>query len=346
MELKVAFLPVYRNPYQHLLTAELQSLGLRVEHLQAMPSAWWLLAERHRVPILHLHWLYGLYIRHVLTPIRLTAFLFRFFLARRLGYKIVWTVHNILPHRQLFPPVHRLVRRVVMTHADAVITHCEYGRREILRRFPSDVPVHVVPHGNYVGVHPVTMTKDQARNSLEIGDGCFVYALLGNISAYKGIENFVEVFQANAGQGDVALIAGRNRAPALTAHLESLAATDSRIRLFAGFVPDEEMQRYLLTADVAVFSFRQVLTSGSVILAMSYGLPVIAPALGCLPELVTPLAGLLYDPDDPTALGRALCAIKEKDTTEMGAEAQRTADSLRWADIARQTAAIYRDCMR
>jgi glycosyltransferase involved in cell wall biosynthesis len=283
--------------------------------------------------------------RHILTPIRLAAFLFRFFLAKRLGYKIVWTVHNILPHRQLILPLHRLVRRVVMAHADAVIAHCEYGRREILRLFPSNVPVHVVPHGNYAGVHPITMTKEQARNSLEIEDERFVYALLGNISAYKGIENFVEAFQANTSQEDVALIAGRNRAPALTEHLESLAATDSRIRVYAGFIPDDEMQRYLLAADVAVFSFREVLTSGSVILAMSYGLPIVAPALGCLPELVTPLAGLLYDPDDPTALGRVLCSIKEKNQTEMGAEARRIANSLRWADIARQTATIYRDCV-
>jgi glycosyltransferase involved in cell wall biosynthesis len=338
-------LPVYQNPYQHLLTAELEKLGVHVEHLDGMPPAAWLLRNRGRVRVLHLHWLYGLYMKHLLTPARLLAFLARFGLAQRLGYRFVWTVHNILPHRQPFPPMHRLVRRLVMRRASAVIAHCEYGRREILRRFPREKPVHVVPHGNYAGVHPVTVTRAEARAALGIEPRRFVYALLGNISAYKGIESFVASFQAGAGPDDVALVAGRNRAPALVERLEALAAADPRLRVHPGFISDDEMQRFLRAADVAVFCFREVLTSGSVILAMTYGLPVVAPARGCLPELVTPDAGLLYDPDDPAALGRALRRIKELDVLQMGVEAQRIADTLRWEDIALQTAAIYQECL-
>ena len=343
MDLTVAFLPVYHNPYQHLLTAELEKLGVHVEHLAGMPPAAWLLRNRGRVQVLHLHWLYGLYMQRLLTPARALAFLARFELARRLGYRYVWTVHNILPHRQPFPPLHRHVRRLVMRRASAVITHCEYGRREILHLFPSDVPVHVVPHGNYAGVHPETGTPDEARAGLDIAPGSFVYALLGNISPYKGVESFVAAFQAGAAPDDVALIAGRNRAPALVERLESMASADTRLRVRAGFVPDDEMGRYLRAADVAVFCFRQVLTSGSVILAMTYGLPVIAPARGCLPELVTPAAGLLYDPDDEAALGRALGHIKALNTARMGAEARRIAAGLRWDDVARRTAEIYRE---
>ncbi|MGD8792451.1 MAG: glycosyltransferase family 4 protein [Anaerolineae bacterium] len=341
----VAFLPVYQNPYQHLLTAELEKQGVHVEHLAGMPPAAWLIRHRDRVPLLHLHWLYGLYMEHLLTPLRLAAFLARFYLARRLGYRFVWTVHNLLPHRQPFPPLHRLVRRLVMDQASAVITHCEYGRREILRLFPSQVPVHVVPHGNYAGVHPLTVSRAEARARLEIEPQQFVYALLGNISAYKGVESFVESFQSSAGPDAVALIAGRNRAPALVDHLQDLAAGDARLQLHAGFIPDDEMQHYLRAADVAIFCFREVLTSGSVILAMTYGLPVIAPERGCLPELVTPDAGLLYDPDDPAALGSTLCRIRSLDTAEMGREAGRIAAAMRWQDVARQTAAIYRDCI-
>lgn len=345
MDLAVAHLPVYQNPYQHLLTAELEKLGVHVEHLAAMPSAAWLVRNRKRVQLLHLHWLYGLYMRHLLTPFRLSTFVARFHLARRLGYRFVWTVHNLLPHRQPFPPMHRLARRLVMRHASAVIAHCEYGRREILRLFPTEAPVHVVPHGNYAGIYTGEMTRAEARAELGIAPGNYVYALLGNIAPYKGIESFVEAFQTSAGPCDLALIAGRNRAPALVARLETLAAADRRLQIRAGFVPDDEMERYLRAADVAVFGFRQVLTSGSVILAMTYGLPVIAPERGCLPELVTPAAGLLYDPDDPEALGRVLHRIKGLDTVQMGIEAERIATALRWDGIARQTVTIYRECL-
>jgi glycosyltransferase involved in cell wall biosynthesis len=78
---------------------------------------------------------------------------------------------------------------------------------------------------------------------------------------------------------------------------------------------------------------------------MTYGLPVIAPALGCLPELVTPEAGILYDPAASDALVSALRRIKTMDTVQMGQAAQRITDALRWEDIAQQTAAIYRECL-
>lgn len=343
--LTVAFLPVYHNPYQHLLTAALQENGVQVEHLDGTPSAAWLLRERQRVQVLHLHWLYGLYMRRLLTPIRLLGFLSRFWLAQRLGYKIVWTVHNILPHRQPFPPVHRMVRRLVMKRADAVIAHCEYGRSEIMRHFPREKPVHIVPIGSYIEVYQATVTRSDARRHLDLTSEQFVYLFLGNITDNKGLDEFVRVFQDQATLTDVALIAGRNRNAALVQRLEAKAASDTRFRVRAGFIPNDEIPFFLGAADVMIAPFQKILTSSSVMVGMSYGLPVIVPNLGCLPELVTAEAGIVYEANDPVALGCALRQIKDMDTVKMGEEAQKITDALRWEDIARQTTAIYWDCL-
>ncbi len=221
--LTVAFLPVYQNPYQHLLTAALRKVGIQVDHLSGMPSVGWLRRNQGRIQVLHLHWLYGLYMYRYLTPLTWPRFLARFALACRLGYRIVWTAHNILPHRMPFPPIHLAVRRIVMAQADAVIVHCEYGRRELLRRFPRQGPVYVVPHGNYAGVHTVSVTRDAARATIGIEPHRFVYLMLGNISPYKGIERFLEVFQAQGGPDDFVLIAGRNRFPRLVRRLQRYA---------------------------------------------------------------------------------------------------------------------------
>ena len=105
------------------------------------------------------------------------------------------------------------------------------------------------------------------------------------------------------------------------------------------------MQYLLWAFYITLFCFREVLTSGFVILAMSLGLPSIARAQGCLPELVTPEAGILYDPADSGVLGNALRAIKRRDTARMGVEAKRIASSYRWDEIARRTTAVYRDCL-
>ena len=66
------------------------------------------------------------------------------------------------------------------------------------------------------------------------------------------------------------------------------------------------MQMYLRAADAVVLPYKDVLTSGSAILAMTFGQPVIAPAIGCLPESLGAEGTILYDPSTPDGLERAL----------------------------------------
>lgn len=338
----VAFLPVYHNPYQHLLSAALRESGIDVTYLQEMPTFGWLRSKRDDIQVLHLHWLYGLYMARLWTPVRYGLFLARYHYARRLGYGIVWTAHNILPHRMPFPPLHYYVRRLFMETADGVVAHCQYGRAELLRRFPRQKPIYVIPHGNYDGVHPITMSRQEAREQLQIEAERFVYLFLGNLSVYKGIDRFIDAFLEVAGPRDVALVAGRNRAASDVERLLAVAGADERFRVYPGFIPEDVMQRYLLAGDVMVFAFDQILTSGSVILGMTHGLPIIAPALGCLPELVSPDAGILYDPRENSSLGSAMRAIRERNTVEMGRRARAIAAELDWRVIGQQTAEIYR----
>jgi glycosyltransferase involved in cell wall biosynthesis len=343
--MNVAFLPVYPNPYQRLLRDALEPRGVAVEFLEQLPTSEWLRLRRGQVDILHYHWLYGLYMARWRTPLQVAAFLTRFRLARHLGYRVVWTAHNILPHRAPLPPLHVAIRRMMMREADAVIAHCEAGRAALLRRFPRKGPVHVVPIGHYKGIYPVTMSRAEARAALGVASSQFVYLALGNIAAYKGLERFVVAFRQVAGDHDVALIAGRNRDAALVEKLQRLSVADPRIGLHAAYIPDEAMQQYLLAADVMVAPFEHILTSSSVIVGLSYGLPVIAPDLGCLPELVKSGAGIIYGANDGEALARALQEIKRCDLGPMRAAAQAVADGLGWEAIGRQTAAIYRSLM-
>lgn len=343
--MNVAFLPVYPNPYQRLLRDALKAHGVTVEFLEQLPTEEWLHKRQGQIDLLHYHWLYGLYMARYRTPLQFAAFLSSFRLARRLGYRVVWTAHNILPHRAFLRPLHIAVRRLIMDKADAVIAHCEAGRHELLRRFPRRGPIHIVPIGHYRDVYPITMSRDEAREALRLDSSRFVYLALGNIAAYKGLERFVLAFHQVAEKEDIALIAGRNRDSTLVTKLQEHSAADSRIRLQASFIPDEEMQKYLLAADVMVAPFEHILTSSSVIVGLSYGLPVIVPDLGCLPELVRSDAGIVYKANNTEALGLALERIKQRDLSVMKAAALSVADGLGWEEIGRQTASIYKACI-
>ena len=88
------------------------------------------------------------------------------------------------------------------------------------------------------------------------------------------------------------------------------------------FFPNEELQLLFNAADVGVFPFADVLTSGSVITALSFGIPVIVPDIGCLPEVALPQAGIVYDHDDADGLRRAMLEIQEAGHPRLEASCQ------------------------
>jgi glycosyltransferase involved in cell wall biosynthesis len=339
--MKVAFLPVYANPYQRLLAGGVARAGVAVAMLPGLPSAAWLRANRATTDVLHFHWLYGLYMAHWRTPWQAAAFLRRFRLARELGYRVVWTAHNVVPHRAAgLGPLHAHVRRLVMAEADAVIVHCQAGRRALLERFPRRGPTVVIPIGSYAGLYPGAADRATARARLGLSGAAFVTLTLGNIAAYKGLERFAAVFSATAAPDDVALIAGRDRDAGVVRRLRRAAAADGRIRLHAGYVPDDEVHLYLAAADALVAPFERILTSSSVVVGLSYGLPMVAPDLGCMAEQIG-AAGVVYPPGDE-GLAQALAAIKRADRTQMSAAARAIAAGLSWDDIGQRTAEVYR----
>ena len=104
------------------------------------------------------------------------------------------------------------------------------------------------------------------------------------------------------------------------------------------------MIQYLRATDVFVAPFKSVLTSGSVILAMSYGLPCIVPRLGCLPETLSHQEELIYKANDVSDLYSKLNHVvnNQSRVSEWGDQNRRTAESdLDWNRIGKATANAY-----
>jgi len=82
---------------------------------------------------------------------------------------------------------------------------------------------------------------------------------------------------------------------------------EGRILLRADFIPDEETEVYFKAADIAVLPYRHIYQSGVLFLAHSFGLPVIAAAVGSLKdEIVEGTTGFLFTPEDPADLAKAI----------------------------------------
>ena len=334
------------NPYGPLLARALEVWDIHLDLGDYAFERDWLEDSRKAYDVLHMNWLHYFYRREDLeTTLRCyTRFAENLTLARSLGYRVVWTIHNLYPHERPFPEVDRLARLLVCRLADAVIAHCEYAAGLARRLFFRAEGLHVIPHGNFIDAFPNTISRQEARRRLGIHEGAFVYLYFGNARTYKGIEGLIEAF-GRAGGADAVLVLMMRRSFDI-AYADGLAAQaerDGRVRVFTSpFFPNEDFQIYLNAADVAVFPFAEVLTSGSAIAALSFGKPVVLPALGCLPELIDDTMGILYDPKHPQGLARALAEVRERDVEAAGRAALARARQLDWDGIAARIAEVYR----
>lgn len=335
------------NPYWPRLQGELEALGVEFEtsHASTWTARRWLLEHRHSVDVLHFHFIQPQYMgageRASLR--RLLKFTSDLLLARLLGYRIVWTVHDLMPTWPKEPAwVEQLARYVIAWLAHDVLVHCQEARRLVRQAFHRSRRVHVLPLPSYADAHPNEITQAEARTRLGIPHDRQVIGFIGGIRPNKGLEDLIAAFQSASTTETLLLIAGRPWPPeSYVDEVFQLAKADHRIRVWAKEISDEEMQVYLNAADVLAFPFRQVLTSSSVILAMSFGRPVIVPRLGCLPELIEPDTGFVYEPGDVAGLAATIEQAAGADLAGMGAAAARRANVATWRDLALGTLKAY-----
>lgn len=357
---RVLVLPRADNPYQELLHAGLRRRGAQITYLQGptgsqtlnlllLPGQ--LLAFRLRgTQILHLHWVYGFALPPAayLPALRRAAqwwFIAVLWLARRLGYRIVWTAHNVLPHERTFHD-EVAARRALVRYSDAVIVHTPATLTALAALGLRPHRSAHIRHGSYQGAYPQTVSRAQARRDLALAPHDTVLLFVGNIVPYKGVDLLLQAFAEVLAGGAPQLrlvVAGHCRDAAYAAELTALAsAAGPAVRLDLGFVPDERLQVYLRAATVGVFPFREVTTSGSVLLALSFGLPVLIPAVPALADL--PDQACLRYPPTPAGLRSALTGLTAVDTQRWDRLAAGAQDYVRqhdWDHLSAQTAAVY-----
>ena len=336
-------LPSYPwNPYQRLLAAALTQQGLDARAVGSWPThlpilrAW---LTQGRPDVVHLHWLHEFLggSRSVASRRDLLSLTWQLRILAWLGVRLVWTVHNLKGHEsghdddrdEVVRARERSAHLAVMERAEAILLHCEAARRGLIERYQPDeaarAKMHIVPHGSYVAMYAVDADARAARAALGLEGADTVFAFVGSIRGYKGVGELLEAFSsaADLGPGVRLLICGKPLPKSLGVDLERRAAADPRIILRLERIPEEELSGVLRAADAVVLPFRDILTSGSAILALSHGRPVIAPALGCLPETLPADATFLYDADAPGALGVALGEAPRPHLATMGERARR-----------------------
>jgi glycosyltransferase involved in cell wall biosynthesis len=234
-------------------------------------------------------------------------------LIRCRGAKIFWIAHNLYPHNGgKAVRAHRVGRRVMVALSSWIGAHSDAAATRIREEFGvSKRSIVRLEHGNWVGLYPNEMSREEARRRLAIAQGAFVFLFIGLCKEYKNLVHLVRSHKEVQGDSNL-WIAGLFQSQTYFDEVQAAVSGSERITVRNGRVPSHDMQIYLNACDVVVLPYKEILTSGAAMLALSFGRPVLAPRLPSLVELISGDCGLLYDPVADHALTEAMGAVRSQ----------------------------------
>jgi len=338
------------NPYQDELAKSLGSHGVQVKKGDSLKSVFHnMIFCGYRPDILHLHWLPLLEWR-ITSFLRLALFVLRLSIVRLLGVKLVWTVHNLRPHESQCPKVDWLVRILITRLTSALITHTKRAKQQVVStwRLRNGRKVLIIPHGNYIDCYENKLNRATAQKQLCIFNSKLVILFFGEIRPYKGVLQLIDAFKLLGQERTYLVIAGRLLNDELTSVIREKIQGCNNIKFAPGFVAEDQIQVFMNASDIVVFPYRTILTSGAVILAMSFGRPCIAPRIGCISDILDEAGSFLYDSEDDEGLLKAmdLAILRKRDLEVMGKYNFEMAKRWDWNKIGQMTAKTYAQCLR
>lgn len=260
------------------------------------------------------------------------------------GGPVVYTAHN--PIARLGEDLSR--QGEVLALAADVVVHSDSLGEALRRSYPQlRADVHSIPLGNYEHVIE-RFGRESARDELGLNRTIPVFAFVGQIRPYKGVETLLEAFALHAERGlpGQLVVAGATSDRRYTASLKERAA-QLGVEVVWLVAPDRIPQRTLdLVASAAtqiVLPFHEGTQSASTIFALTHGRCVVTTAVGVVAETVGD-RGIVVPPRNPELLAEALSvAVKQPlECDRLGADARAfVLRELSWNLIGERTLAVY-----
>lgn len=198
--------------------------------------------------------------------------------------------------------------RLTACWADGHHVNAEAVRRTLVGRegVPPD-RIWLVPTGVDAKAFAPQVPDDGLRSALGIAPGERIVVCVGRLAKYKGQEVLLAACALDrTGQYRLVFVGDGPDRPALEARAAALGVA-ARV-VFAGARND--VAPFLALADCVALASTEEGMPGSVLEAMSMARPVVATAVGGVPEAIEDGGtGLLAPPGDPGALARAIAAM-------------------------------------
>jgi len=221
------------------------------------------------------------------------------------GFIII--AHNVIPHEQ--KRAGKILNKWLFKKADKVIVggRCE---KENLNKLVPGISSTVIPHPVYdrFSRSDPGLTRETAREKLGFPVNKPLLMHVGLIRKYKGVDILLDALPLMKHHEALLEIAGEfyEEIGPYQSQVERLGI-QNRVKLHDKYLVSEEMTFRLIAADVVVLPFRHATQSGVAMAALACGTPVIASAVGGLPDVIEPgVNGDLVPPENPQALAESI----------------------------------------
>jgi beta-1,4-mannosyltransferase len=272
------------NPFLNIAYLALRADGWAVDEQRELGAFLEAVAACRPGDVVHLHWT-SLLVQNAPdereADRRLATVVGVLTEATRRGVRLIWTVHNRLPHDCPWPRHEIDLSRALVGLASAVHVMSPQTREVVADVY--DIPLEkqaVIAHPSYEGLYDQAWTRTESRRSFSLAADEKTVLFFGHVKPYKGVSTLLSAIGTT---GATLLLAGHaSHADRVTT--EGLVPEGARVHARYGYVPDDDAGRWFAAADVLVVPYAAILNSGSMHLASTFGLPVIVPGFAHLVE--------------------------------------------------------------
>lgn len=265
---------------------------------------------------------------------------------RKRGAKIILTVHDLLPHDTA--EIHKNTFHNLYHMVDGIICHSDHIKTRLNTEFLVPLEnIFVIPHGPFFYDLPEKSEEGILRD-FEIGLGKTLVLWQGIIFPYKGIDLLLEAWKrVEVANEAVCLVIAGTGSPEL---LEQIRGQISylglkTVKIHFRFISTQELVALYRAADIVVYPYRAITTSGALATGLALGKTIVASDLPVFRELLRDGENaLLVDPLDSDGLASAL--IKLVSNPQLRTELAENVRAMNfgdesWRAIAKQTATAY-----
>lgn len=210
--------------------------------------------------------------------------------------KIIWSVHNALPHGQVFESQEVMIRNHLCDISDKIhiLTKDTPDFVSQYYTLPEEKLIYV-PHPAYQDCYADFISYEEARFELGIAPDEFVFLFFGSIQNYKGLDVLLAAFPEVRSQYPQArlVIAGKpvdkQLANEIQQHIDGI-----EIKAYLKTISEREVQYLYKGTNVSVYPYKATLNSGAAMLSLQFGQHFIGPDAPGFRE-ISPNSDLLYN---------------------------------------------------